>query len=306
MPCIPLFVGTTQRVVSSCADDIIVFMGEPDIGHVSRVAEGVGEEEEELAVLHAHRQHLSVRAPDGGVVTGGDAELFCGMGAQTPDAPPSVTVQQQVGRRVLLPDLEDLPVFRAHQDFTLRMRRRLADEEDLPRGGLRFMAVKIKSQTSHFASADGPDALHLPPRLQLEGSTPFHLLIPELHRTALLNFSTHGLSFPPVTMRPSLRVVYMENTGPATESIVCILPSSTVPTTPFLYIRAPPASVQNFTCLIPTDTNWESESGRNSTTKIRGSETVGLSPSCQRHTVMVCSGSTPTESSSFPVALKFT
>ena len=61
-----------------------------------------------------------------------------------------------------------------------------------------------------------------------------------------------------------------ELTAPkATDSIVCILPSSAVTTTPFLYIRAPPASVQNFTCLIPTDTNWESESGRNSTTKIR-------------------------------------
>lgn len=29
-----------------------------------------------------------------------------------------------------------------------------------------------------------------------------------------------------------------------------------------------------------------------------------VAPSCQRHTAMVCSGSTPTDSSSFPVALK--
>lgn len=60
---------------------------------------------------------------DGGVVAGGDAELFSRMSGQTPDSSPSVTVQQQVGGCVLLPDLDDLPVLRPHQDLTLRKRR---------------------------------------------------------------------------------------------------------------------------------------------------------------------------------------
>lgn len=57
---------------------------------------------------------------DGGVVAGGDAQLFSRMSSQTPDSSPSMAVQQQVGRRVLLPDLDDLPVLRPHQDLTLR------------------------------------------------------------------------------------------------------------------------------------------------------------------------------------------
>ena len=61
---------------------------------------------------------------DGGVVTGGDAEIFSRMSSQTPDSSPSVTVQQQVGRRVLLPDLDDLAILRPHQDLTLRTKRR--------------------------------------------------------------------------------------------------------------------------------------------------------------------------------------
>lgn len=55
----------------------------------------------------------------------------------------------------------------------------------------------------------------------------------------------------------------------ATDSIVCMRPSSTEPITPFWYTSDPPTSVQNLMCLIPTDTNWVSESGLNSTTKIR-------------------------------------
>ena len=67
---------------------------------------------------------LEVPQSDGGVLAGGDADLFGGMGRQTPDSPPSVAVQQQVARRVLLPDLDDLSVLRPHQDLTLRKRRR--------------------------------------------------------------------------------------------------------------------------------------------------------------------------------------
>lgn len=76
--------------------------------------------------------HLVGEVPqaDGGVVAGCDAEIFGRMSAQTPDSPPSVTVQQQVGRRVLLPDLDDLTVFRPHQDLTLRKTRGQGDEED--------------------------------------------------------------------------------------------------------------------------------------------------------------------------------
>lgn len=76
--------------------------------------------------------HLVGEVPqaDGGVVARRDAEIFGRMSAQTPDSPPSVTVQQQVGRRVLLPDLDDLAVFRPHQDLTLRKTRGRGDEED--------------------------------------------------------------------------------------------------------------------------------------------------------------------------------
>ncbi|KAF3841782.1 hypothetical protein F7725_023733 [Dissostichus mawsoni] len=114
-----------------------------------------------------------------------------------------------------------------------------------------------------------------------------------------------------LTQRAAAPTHTLFNTPNATDSMVCMRASSTVPTTPFLYIRAPPASVQNFTCLIPTDTNCESESGRNSTTKIRSGcpallHTLDPAERHMRHTVMVCSGSTPTDSSSFPVALKFT
>lgn len=51
--------------------------------------------------------------------------------------------------------------------------------------------------------------------------------------------------------------------------MVCIRPSSNELITPFLYMSEPPTRVQNLMCLIPTDTNWVSESGLNSTTKIR-------------------------------------
>lgn len=60
---------------------------------------------------------------DGGVVAGGDAELFSRMSSQTPDSSPSMTVQQYVGRRILLPNLNDFPVFRPHQDLTLKKKR---------------------------------------------------------------------------------------------------------------------------------------------------------------------------------------
>ena len=54
----------------------------------------------------------------------------------------------------------------------------------------------------------------------------------------------------------------------ATDSMVCMRASSMVLSTPFLLSSARPASVQKRTCLIPTDTKWVSESGRNSATKI--------------------------------------
>ena len=54
----------------------------------------------------------------------------------------------------------------------------------------------------------------------------------------------------------------------ATESMVCMRASSMELITPLLLSRARPASVQNRTFLMPTDTNWVSESGRNSATNI--------------------------------------
>lgn len=54
----------------------------------------------------------------------------------------------------------------------------------------------------------------------------------------------------------------------ATDSMVCMRASSMELITPFLLSSARPASVQKRTCLMPTDTNWVSESGRNSATKI--------------------------------------
>lgn len=101
-----------------------------------------------------------------------------------------------------------------------------------------------------------------------------------------------------------------DGTAPnATASIVCIRASSKVLRSPFLLRRALPARVQNFTCFIPTETNWVSESGRNSATKIRWlcpPLLAILAPSCHLQMVTVCSGSSPTDSSSFPVALKLT
>lgn len=129
----------------------------------------------------------------------------------------------------------------------------------------------------------------------------------------------------------------------ATDSMVCMRASSMELSTPFLLSRARPASVQNRTCWMPTDTKCVSESGRNSATKILwvwpmrlatlapleqkkpkkkknhdirtlkwglGSTPVWAQsvflPSCHFQMVTLCSGSRPTDSRSFPVALKLT
>lgn len=125
-----------------------------------------------------------VPQPDSGVVTGCDAQLFGGMSGQTPDSSASVAVQQQVRGRVLLPDLNDLSVLRPHQDLTLRKMMR-SD------GTNRRRKRKMKIWHPHLAPADRSHTLHLLPRLQLEGSTSLHLLIPELHRSAFLRPDTH-------------------------------------------------------------------------------------------------------------------
>lgn len=58
----------------------------------------------------------------------------------------------------------------------------------------------------------------------------------------------------------------------ATHNIVCIfLDSTPVPALvkiPFFPVSSLPVTVQNLTCLTPTDTNWLSESGRNSALNI--------------------------------------
>lgn len=81
-------------------------------------------------------RHLvaEVPQPDGGVVAGGDAELFDWVSSQTPDPSPAVAVQQQVGRCVLLPDLDDLPVLRANQNLSLEVKKRSWCEEDATGG----------------------------------------------------------------------------------------------------------------------------------------------------------------------------
>lgn len=125
--------------------------------------------------------------------------------------------------------------------------------------------------------------------------------------------------------------------------MVCIRASSMELSTPFLLSKARPANVQKRTCLMPTDTKCVSESGRNSATKILWVWPIQLAtlapdgqirkkckcdlsnvvwlytvkrkviyiyhqpiPSCHFQMVMVCSGSKPTDSRSFPVALKLT
>lgn len=92
---------------------------------------------------------------------------------------------------------------------------------------------------AYLSSADGPDVLHQLASLQLECSAALHLLIPQLHSPTLFGpanhthtrmvcelmdlcslldpegrWETHGRSLPPVTMSPSLSVVYMVKTGP--------------------------------------------------------------------------------------------
>lgn len=73
------------------------------------------------------------------------------------------------------------------------------------------------------------------------------------------------MGFPSQVWHGGLRGLTAPN---ATDSIVCILASSMELSTPFLLSKARPANVQKRTCLIPTDTKWVSESGRNSATKI--------------------------------------
>lgn len=67
-----------------------------------------------------------------------------------------------------------------------------------------------------------------------------------------------------------LKYSFKLRTAPnAKESMVCIRASSIELVCPFLLRRAFPARVQNLTCFTPTETNWVSESGLNSATKIR-------------------------------------
>lgn len=79
--------------------------------------------------------------PDGAVVAGGDEDIFEGVSRQTPDSSLSVSVDHRVGRCVLLSDLDDLPVFGSHQDFTL-------DDEH---GG------ELLNRTTMFSSTDETD-----------------------------------------------------------------------------------------------------------------------------------------------------
>ncbi len=84
-----------------------------------------------------------------------------------------------------------------------------------------------------------------------------------------MNFSLISLSLTTNTKWAEHHVETRILTAPnATESMVCIRASSMELSTPFLLSSALPASVQNRTCFIPTDTKWVSESGRNSATKI--------------------------------------
>lgn len=65
------------------------------------------------------------------------------------------------------------------------------------------------------------------------------------------------------------------------------------------------STFQNFTCLIPTVTNSNSESGRNLTLKIffKCPDPVAISvPSSHLKTVNVASGSIPTDNKYFPLA----
>lgn len=64
---------------------------------------------------------------DGAVVASGDEQVFRGVGGQAPDLALHVTVDQDVGRSVLLPHLNDLTILCAYQYLTLvdRHTRRL-------------------------------------------------------------------------------------------------------------------------------------------------------------------------------------
>lgn len=94
------------------------------------------------------------------------------------------------------------------------------------------MTTDARETEGYLPSADGAHVLHQLTRLQLERSAPLHFLVPQLDGSALFRpagqmsryrsnrlgpsatRATYGRSFPPVTMRPSLRVVYMVKTGP--------------------------------------------------------------------------------------------
>lgn len=58
--------------------------------------------------------------PDGPIITSRDEDIFERVRSQTPDPPMSVSIDHGVGGGVLLSNLNDLPVFGSHQDFTLR------------------------------------------------------------------------------------------------------------------------------------------------------------------------------------------
>lgn len=64
---------------------------------------------------------------DGAVVASGDEQVFRGVGGQAPYLALHVTVDQDVGRSVLLPHLNDLTILCAYQYLTLvdRHTRRL-------------------------------------------------------------------------------------------------------------------------------------------------------------------------------------
>ena len=121
--------------------------------------------------------------------------------------------------------------------------------------------------------------------------TPWFLKVPDFERWNICRTGTYGMvsgsrchmttrmwliwskkiqSSPTAVIEFHKHTRFKRHTAPnATASMVCIRASSRVLTSPFLLRRALPASVQNFTCLTPTETNWESESGRNSATKMR-------------------------------------
>lgn len=172
-----------------------------------------------------------------------------GMCSQSPNRPIHVSIHQDVTRRVLLTYFDDLCIPCPHKDFTLRQETQHITKEikcldiyswscltkrcctfPLHTERTQSMICPVSNRKALQRFNSWSQSFRAPPSFDLQRK-PFicqlwfiinaHLQTGQWGYTInkLLGHRhcqqiTYGLSLPPVTIRPSLRVVYMVNTGP--------------------------------------------------------------------------------------------